>query len=361
MDQEDLSLTTLLDGAAGPGDYDARQLEVYRKVAADVTQPLEHRLEAYEDLIASEVGDTHLARARNLERESGLRQLFLKFEGGNPSGTQKDRIAFAQVHDALRRGFDTVTVATCGNYGAAMAFASSLAGIRCLIHIPDSYHTRRLEEMTVHGAEIVRVHGDYEAAVTAAQETAERQELYDANPGGANTTLQLLAYAEIANEIYDELRDAPAVVAVSVSNGTTLAGIHKGFATLHRRGRTSRMPRIVGGSSHGKNPIVRSFRKNLPECEDLDPALVHETQVNEPLVNWHSYDGNHALQAIRSSDGWAEDAADRQMLRQAKVLREKEGLSVLPASTAGLSVLLRRHAEDPLPPDRYVAVLTGRR
>ena len=54
----------------------------------------------------------------------GLRQIYLKFEGGNPSGTQKDRIAFAQAMDAMRRGFDAITVATCGNYGVAVALAS---------------------------------------------------------------------------------------------------------------------------------------------------------------------------------------------------------------------------------------------
>ena len=63
----------------------------------------------------------------HLEREHGIRQIYLKFEGGNPTGTQKDRIAFKQCHDALRRGYETVTLASCGNYGAAMALASRLA------------------------------------------------------------------------------------------------------------------------------------------------------------------------------------------------------------------------------------------
>jgi threonine synthase len=215
--------------------------------------------------------------------------------------------------------------------------------------------------MALHRAEIQRTSGDYETCVAFSQELADREGIYDANPGGANTALQLQAYAEIANEIYDQLRDAPAAVAVPVSNGTCLAAIHRGFATLYRRGRTSRMPRIVAGSSHGKNPIVRSFLKGLDVCEDLDPATVHETKVNEPLINWHSYDGDLALRAVLETEGWAGDASDREMLRQAKVLREKEGLSVLPASTVGLSVLLERHQRDPLPGDRYVAVLTGRR
>ena len=90
-------------------------------------------------------------------------------------------------------------------------------------------------------------------------------------------------------------------------------------------------------------------------------SAVRETEVNEPLINWHSFDGDWALEAVRTSGGFAADASDKEMLRQARVLREREGLSVLPASTAGLAVLLQRHAQSPFPGDRYVAVLTGRR
>ncbi|MEJ2722532.1 MAG: pyridoxal-phosphate dependent enzyme, partial [bacterium] len=194
----------------------------------------------HHDIIDSEVGDTTLSRARNIEREMGIRQLYLKFDGGNPTGTQKDRIAFAQVKDALRRGFDAITLATCGNYGVAVAFAASLVGLRCLIYIPINYHALRMREMERFGVEIVRAGNDYEEAVLLSQRRAETDEVYDANPGGANTLIQLRAYGQIAYEIYDELRDAPAMVAVPVSNGTTLAGLYKGFLSLDRRGKTSR-------------------------------------------------------------------------------------------------------------------------
>jgi threonine synthase len=195
----------------------------------------------------------------------------------------------------------------------------------------------------------------------ASRQRAESDEIYDANPGGANTALQLRVYGDIAYEIYDELRDAPAVVAVPVSNGTTLAGIYRGFLSLYRRGKTSRIPRMVAGSSHRKNPIVKAFIKNTPSCEDLEPESIRETAVNEPLINWHSLDGDQALEAIRKSGGWSSYASDKSMLGYSRLLREKEGLSVLPASTAGLSVLLERNRKEPLPGDRYVVILTGRK
>jgi threonine synthase len=352
---------TMMDAAVGEVDATIRDVDAQRQIAADKDKPMPLRLEAYEDIIDSQVGDTHMVRARNLEREMGLRQIFLKFEGGNPSGTQKDRIAFAQAMDAMRRGFDALTVATCGNYGVAVAMACSLSGIQGIIFIPETYHTRRINEMIALGAEIRKVPGDYEAAVEAARHFAEENECYDANPGGDNTILQLQAYGEIAYEIYDELRDAPAAVAVPVSNGTTLAGIYRGFLSLYRRGKTSHMPRIVAGSSFGKNPIVQSYLNGQPTCMDLPPAKIRETTVNEPLINWHAIDGNHALQAIRETGGWAANASDKAMRQVTRMIGEKEGLQVLPASTAGLIALMERHRKEGLPGDRYVVVLTGRK
>ncbi len=355
------SLEPLLDGA-GPAQHTLpAELATQQQIAANPTRPIEQRLEALEDIIDSEVGDTTMTRARNIERELGLRQLYLKFEGGNPTGTQKDRIAFAQAIDAMRRGFDAITVATCGNYGAAIALAASFAGLRCLIYIPENYHTRRIKEMTLPNVEIIRVPGDYENAVAVSERRAREEEIYDANPGGANTNTQLKAYGEIAYEIYDELRDAPAVVAIPVSNGTTLAGIHKGFVSLFRRGRTSRIPHIVAGSAYGKNPIINAALKGLPRCEDLKPEKLHETPVNEPLINWHAIDGDLALEAIRSSGGFGGYATDKNMLQYTRLLREREGLSTLPASAAGLSVFLDRHRQQPFSNDRYVVVITGKK
>jgi threonine synthase len=332
-----------------------------QRIATDIHYPLLERVAAFEDLIDAEVGDTDLTRARNIERETNLRQLYVKFEGGNPSGTQKDRIAFAQAKDALRRGFDCMTLATCGNYGAATALAASLAGIRCVVYIPEDYAAKRLPEMTRYNAEVVRIAGDYEAAVQASSEAAGQKDWYDANPGGNNTALQLEAYGEIAREIYDDMRDAPAAVAVPVSNGTLLAGIYRGFLSLYRRDKTSRMPHMIAGSTYRQNPIIAAFRSGADHCVDLDPAKIRETEINEPLVNWHSIDGDLALAAIRDSGGWADYASDRALSGYSRLLRDAQGLSVLPASTAGLHALLTWHAKQPLPGDRYVAILTGRR
>jgi threonine synthase len=357
----DLSSFFLLDDASAQVSPIPPELEAQKLAAGNKDLPLEERLEAYEDIFDSEIGDTSLTRARNIEREVGFRQIYLKFEGGNPTGTQKDRIAFAQVMDALRRGFDAITMATCGNYGVAMAFAASVGGLECIIYIPEKYHTRREEEMRRQGARIVRSGGDYEGAVIDSRKFAEEQEIYDANPGGANTAIQLKAYGEIAYEIYDELRDAPTYVALPVSNGTTLTGVHRGFISLYRRGKTSKIPKMIAGSSFGKNPIIHAFLKKSPHCEDLRPDRIRETVVNEPLINWQSIDGELALQSIRQSQGWAANTSDKSMTSLSRFIREREGLNVLPASTAGLTALLDLHTRNPRANDRFVVILTGRK
>jgi threonine synthase len=351
----------LIDGATGKAIEVFREVDHQCKIASDSSLPLDERLEAYEDVFDSEVGDTSLVRARNIEREVGLRQIYLKFEGGNPTGTQKDRIAFAQAMDAMRRGFDTISIATCGNYGVATALAASFAGLQCRIFIPENFHTKRTQEMLELGAHITRVPGNYENAVAVSSAIARKKEYYDANPGGSNTLTQMRAYGQIAYEIYDELRDAPFAVAVPVSNGTTLAGIYRGFLSLYRRGKTSRMPHMVAGSSFRKNPIVHAFLRNMDSCEDLNPAKIRETQINEPLINWHSIDGDHALDGIRQTRGWAADASDKAMRTYSGLIRQKEGLQVLPASTAGLISLMHQHQKEMLPNDRYAVILTGRK
>lgn len=330
------------------------------KFVKDKNNRLIDRLESFEDIINLEVGDTTLMRSRSLERDYNIRQLFLKIEGDNPTGTQKDRIGFAQVYDALRREYKTISLATCGNYGASMALATHLAGIECKIFIPENYHTERIVEMEKLGAEIIRFGETYEDAVMESSKRALKHEWYDANPGGENTPIQIVAYRQIAFEIYDQLRDAPKYCAVPVSNGTLLAGIYRGFYTLYKRGKTSRIPKMIAGSSVHKNPIVYSFNQGLKECVDLDPKLIKETKINEPLINWHSFDGEEALYALRETDGLAFNVSDKEMKDMKNYLFKRESIKVLPASTAGLIGLLEHHQKVDLESDRFVAILTAK-
>ncbi|MGA7277672.1 MAG: pyridoxal-phosphate dependent enzyme [Desulfocapsaceae bacterium] len=350
----------LLNGVKSADIKITKEVRSLSEQVKDRSLSLVDRIECFEDIISLEVGDTSLNRVRNLERELNIRQLFIKYEGENPSGTQKDRIAFAQVQDAFRRGYDVISLATCGNFGVAVAFAAYLAGLECKIYIPENYHTDRIQEMEQFAAQIIRLPGSYEDTVTQSSMIASQQGWYDANPGGVNTPLQIAAYSYIAHEIYDQLRDAPKYVAAPVSNGTLLAGVYRGFVNLFKRGKTSRIPVFIAGSAANKNPIITSFKAGLDECLDIDPRQIKETATNEPLINWHSFDGNEALYALRQTAGEARHISDKKMRSMSTFLHKKEGYRILPASTAGLIAMLEKHEMNPFINDRYVAILTGR-
>ncbi|MFC1887552.1 pyridoxal-phosphate dependent enzyme [Candidatus Cloacimonadota bacterium] len=353
-------INNLLDGVKSAEIKISLEVQKLSDCVKDRNLSIVDRIESFEDIINMEIGDTSLNRARNLERELNIRQLYIKYEGENPSGTQKDRIAFAQVHDAFRRNYEVISLATCGNYGVAVAYASFLAGLKCKIYIPEAYHTERIKEMEAFNAEIIRLSGSYEDAVSKSSKIAQDNKYYDANPGGLNTPLQISAYAQIANEIYDQLRDAPKYIAAPVSNGTLLAGVFRGFVSLYKRGKTSRIPMFIAGSAAFKNPIITSFKAGLDHCRDIDPKKVKETAINEPLINWHSFDGDEALYAIRQTNGEAKHISDKKMHAMSMFIHKKEGYRILPASTSGLIAMLEMHEQEKFVNDRYVAILTGR-
>ena len=108
----------LLDGVKTADIRVTKEVKSLSENVKDRSLSMVDRIECFEDSISIEIGVTSLNRARNPERVLNVRQLYIKYEGENPSGTQKDRIAFAQVHDAFRREYDVISLATIGNYGA---------------------------------------------------------------------------------------------------------------------------------------------------------------------------------------------------------------------------------------------------
>jgi len=306
------------------------------------------------------VGDTLFTRARNLERALGFGNIFLKFEGGNPTGTQKDRISQYHVKKALREGYSTVTVGTCGNYGVSLAYFARLAGLKAKILIPEQYYVapKRKAELENLSAEIITIDGKYEDAVEQSRRLARMEHLYDANPGNGNESWR--GYMSIAFEIYQQLGKVPTAVAAPVGNGTTLVGIYHGFKQLLDSQVIDRMPFLIGASTPGGNPIVKSFKTGASKTEDLLPAEIKESSVNEPLISYHSYDGDSALHAIYDTNGWADYASDTCMLKYHTLIKDLEGLNVLPASASPIEALIKFKQHRVAYSD-YVLVLTGRK
>lgn len=298
-------------------------------------------------------------RLKALEAKLGCGELYVKWEGSNPTGTQKDRAAYRHILKALSQGYDTVTVGTCGNYGVSVAYFSMLAGIRAVIFMPRRYSGSRIPEILHYGADLVEVEGSYEEAVERSIMAALEKGWYDANPGGVNGDLAIEAFSEISDEIYSHLGRVPDAVSVPVGNGTTLSGIYLGFVRLKERGLTDKVPVMIGATTSSGNQIALSLREGEKGLLDVEPSSVRESEINEPLVSIKSFDGDRAIEAILSTGGRIYEFTDDELVTLSNTLLELEGIPALPASASSLGALMRFSREmDGSGP--CVAVVTGR-
>ncbi|MFW9933061.1 MAG: pyridoxal-phosphate dependent enzyme [Candidatus Thorarchaeota archaeon] len=309
------------------------------------------------------LGSTTFIESRNVARAVGCEKLYLKFEGGNPTGTQKDRIALAIMDHAKEVRATAVASASCGNFGTALAWAARLYEIPAHIYIPKGYHVPKDRMKRMHEAEAIMHYapGQYEDLVELSVQEAKDNGWFDANPGSDSVkAISLDAYSEIANEIYRDIRKSPDFVFCPVGNGTTIAGIHQGFKKLNEAGKIPHVPRIVATSTRRGNPIVKSWKMKSKVIVDLRRDEIKETKFNEPLTNWHAYDGQEALDAIYESNGFADYASESKMMEFSRVLRQEEGLYVLPASASTLAVMSDLADNQVTMKGTFVAILTGR-
>ncbi|MEM0134216.1 MAG: pyridoxal-phosphate dependent enzyme [Thermoplasmatales archaeon] len=303
-------------------------------------------------------GNTPLIHAINLGKVLKIKNLYLKYEGSNPTGTQKDRVASLHVQDAINQGFDTVVVGSCGNYGASIAYYASLHHVKALVYIPRQFHSPRLEEIEKRfGAKLVLVDGMYEDSVETSKKDAIKMNLYDAN-AGAHPELGMEAYSPIAYEILQSLGDVPDTVSVPVGNGTTLAGIYFGFKKMKNTGKIKKTPRMIAASTDGGNPVISSFKNGQAGITDFPRNEIKETEINEPLVNYHSYDGGLAYEAIVESDGYAEYVSDDELYSFSKLVKKHENINPIPAAVASIvgtsHVIAGKNSSG-----NHVAILTG--
>jgi len=307
------------------------------------------------------IGDTSLVEAKGLEDHFGVDDLFLKLEGENPTGTHKDRLAIQHVDDAIIRDYETITVGSCGNYGVAMSFVANKSKLDCKVFVPKKYSGEEIERIKANSAEVFRVEGGYEESVEASRKNAKEKGWYDANPGGKNTPISLVAYVDVAEEIQNELEKPPDSVSVAVGNGTTLAGLHLGFRLLWRKDRAEHIPHMLGASSLGNNAIIETIRQDKREMIELSPEDIRESEVNEPLLNWRSLDGQEAINAIYDTDGIAVGLEDEELVHYKELLLERDDIDCLPASASALGAL-ENFLEDEEDYDRartHVIVLTS--
>lgn len=305
------------------------------------------------DPVTLKEGGTPLYRAERLEKEVGVRRVYVKHEGLNPSGSFKDRGMTVGVTKALELGRKAVACASTGNTSASMAMYAAKAGLKAYVLLPaGKVALGKVAQALMHGAKVIGIDGNFDDALRIVREVCSREPIYLLNsinpfrPEGQKT---------IAYEIADEI-GVPDRVVLPVGNAGNISAIYKGFKELREVGLTDSMPKMTGIQAEGAAPIYRAFKEGK---EDITPVENPETIATAIRIG-NPVSAKKALRAIYSTNGLAEVVSDSEIIEAQKFLAAKEGIGVEPASAASVAGLRKLAANGMLDPDEtIVCVVTG--
>ena len=291
-------------------------------------------------------GATPLVRARALERETGISEIWLKVEGQNPTGSFKDRGMVVAVAKALEAGARLVLCASTGNTAASAAAYAARAGMSCTVILPaGQVAAGKLAQAIAHGAHVVAVRGPFDAALAVVRALAEQGEATLVNSVNPH---RLEGQKTAAFEICEAFGDAPDALFIPVGNAGNITAYWKGFVEAARIGLARRRPRMYGYQAEGAAPLVSG--KPVAQPETVATAI----RVGNP-ASWKG-----AVAARDESGGAIDAVSDDEILEAYSFLARCEGVFAEPASAAAIAGLRKRVRANALGgAKRVVCVLTG--
>ncbi len=291
-------------------------------------------------------GDTPLVRARSLEAETGVGEVWLKVEGANPTGSFKDRGMVLAVAKAAEDGATLVLCASTGNTAASAAAYAARAGLRCAVVLPGGHVALgKLSQAIAFGASVVAVRGGFDVALRIVREIAESGDAVLVN---SVNPFRIEGQKTAAFEICEALGEAPDALCIPVGNAGNITAYWKGFREAASAGLASRTPRMLGFQADGAAPIVRGAVVENPE------TVATAIRIGNP-ASWAS-----AVAARDESGGAIEAVTDAEILDAYRLLATCEGVFCEPASAASVAGLRSRARAGGLRGVRVaVCVLTG--
>jgi threonine synthase len=311
-------------------------------------------VEKEESIVSLAEGGTGLHRCKRLGRKLGLRRLYVKNEGENPTGSFKDRGMTVAISKARELRKKKVLCASTGNTAASLAAYSAKAGMECIVLMPKGKVAGgKVLQVIMHGAKLIQVKGDFDHALEIAMELADKRgEFYLMN---SINPFRLEGQKTLAFEILDQLeRKAPDIVMLPVGNGGNISAAWKGFSEFQQLKIVKNLPRMIGIQAEKAAPIARAVKSRQNKIRPIHnpQTIATAIRIGSP-VNWPK-----VLRAIRESKGTAETVTDREILDAQKELATLEGIFVEPASAASIAGLKKLSEEGRLDPSETVVCVT---
>jgi threonine synthase len=291
-------------------------------------------------------GSTPLVASRNIGPALGLKHLYFKYEGLNPTGSFKDRGMVVAVAKALEAGDRVLMCASTGNTSASMAAYAAHSGVRAIVVVPSGeVAMNKLSQALMYGAKVVALKGNFDQALEAVRDVTARFPVALMNSVNPN---RIEGQKTAAFEIVDALGDAPDYLLLPVGNAGNITAYWKGFREYHAAGRATHLPRMVGAQAEGAAPIVSGSPVANPK------TVASAIRIGNPA----SWEG--ATSARDESGGLIAAVTDTEILAAQIRLAGSEGLFAEPASAAPLALLIRLVNEGRIEKDATaVVVLTG--
>ena len=304
------------------------------------------------------VGWTPLYTANWLAGQLGLRALYIKDDGLNPTGSLKDRASAVAVIKAFESGKDIIGTSSTGNAASSLAGNAARMGVKTVIFVPERAPAGKVAQLLIYGAKVISVLGNYRQTFELSQQAIERWGWYNRNCA-INPHL-VEGKKTVALEIAEQLNwDVPDWVAVSVGDGCTVGGVYKGFYDLLQLGLIEKIPQILGVQAEGCSPIVRAFKNGKSNVSAWEEPHTVAHSIADPL-NGYPEDGSLTLKYIRESHGVAESVTDEEMVESVHLLARTEGLFAEPSSAATIAVIRKLKNSGTIGPDDIVVpVITG--
>jgi len=278
------------------------------------------------------VGWTPVYNAPQLASAIGVKKLWLKDDGRNPTASFKDRASAVAVARAREIEAEVVITASTGNAGAALAGMAAAAQIPAVILAPKSAPPAKIAQLLIFGARVILVDGTYDDAFDLSLAAADEFGWYCRNTGYNPFTAEgkKTAAFEIAEQLSpagaQESWRVPDAVLVSVGDGNIISGLHKGFKDLHRLGWIERIPRIFGIQSTGSAAITNAYRSGSETIEAVRAdTLADSISVDLPR------DGLRALRAATQTGGAYLAVPDESILAAIAELGKQAGVFAEPA------------------------------
>ena len=295
------------------------------------------------------VGNTPFFRADRLGEAVQLKNLWIKFDGANPSGSLKDRASYMMVCEALRLREKTIVTASTGNAASALAAAAASAGKRAVIFAPASAPKAKLVQMMICGATVIPVAGDYDDAFRLSIEFTERYGGLNRNTAYHPLTIEGKKVAGL--EMFEQSAGVPDAIVIPVGDGVILHGVYKAFYDLLKAGWIKKVPMMICVQAEN-SAAIHNF-VTTGEYHSLDRA---ETVADSISVRIPS-NAYNARRSIVESNGFTLTVTDDEILSAQKLLATTEGIFAEPSSSAVVAALSKPEFLDRLPPYGQIALL----